>query len=406
MTTLTPPTTNAERLVVGNVRAVLPGGILDDATVVCEGGRIIEVRSRARRLDQAVDGQGCFLLPGLVDTHSDGLEKERAPRPTAVLDERFALRSFEGRLWSAGVTTAFHGLGFDENPGYGRTITIANQLWDVIQQRRTMASSPVDHRLLYRLEARSPVGLDALLTKLEEEGVLVDGSPAVPPLVSFEDHTPGQGQFRDVDRFVAQLRPDRIPEGTTAEEHALELRDRAERTAGLARRNRDRVAELARGGVARVLAHDLEDEEHVRQAAAWGAAIVEFPLTVGAARTARELGLPVVAGAPNAVRGVSHSGNVSARELVAAGVCTVLASDYLPSTLLAAVFLLAEGGACDLPTAVALVTDGPAQATGLVDRGRLEAGLRADLVLVQDDAGWPQVRAVARGGRFQGRFAP
>jgi alpha-D-ribose 1-methylphosphonate 5-triphosphate diphosphatase len=390
------------RLVVAQVRAVLADRVLEGATVVCEGGRIVEVAPRSRTLSGAVDGGGCYLLPGLVDTHSDGLEKERAPRSSSTLDEEFALRSFEGRLWAAGITTVFHGLAFEENPAYGRTIALANRLWEVIQHRRVMPATPVDHRLLYRLEARSAVGLSALVSKVEEEGVLVDGSPQVPPLVSLEDHTPGQGQYRDIERFVEQLRPERVPGGLSPKEYTEQLVEGARRADQVAARNRERLAELARAGVIRLLAHDVADRDGVVEATGWGAAVAEFPLTLEAARTARDHGLGVVAGAPNVLRGASHSGNVSARELVAAGACTALASDYLPSSLLAAAFLLARTGACDLPAAVGLVTAGPAEVTGLVDRGRLAPGLRADLVLVEQDGGWPRVRAVTRAGRFLG----
>jgi alpha-D-ribose 1-methylphosphonate 5-triphosphate diphosphatase len=404
MSLLTPHAETTHRLIVGNVRAVLPDRVLDDATVVCEGGRIVEIAPRARSLDEAIDGRGFFLFPGLLDTHSDGLERERMPRSTSVLDTGFALRSFESRLWSAGITTVFHGVGFEENAGYGRSIAIANDLWEVIQHRRVMPSAAVDHRILYRVEARSTVGLNALLSKVEDEGVVVDGSPPVPPLVSFEDHTPGQGQYRDLDRFVDAIRAERVPEGLTPRQYAEQLVSEARHTDELARRNRDRIAALAATGHARLLAHDVEDAPQMREAVEWGASIAEFPLTVEAARTARDHGLPVVAGAPNVVRGSSHSGNVSARELVGAGACTVLASDYLPSSLLASVFLLAHAGIVSLAVAAALVTAGPAEATGLVDRGRLEPGLRADLALVQDDGGWPHVRAVARGRRLQGVF--
>lgn len=129
----------------------------------------------------------------------------------------------------------------------------------------------------------------------------------------------------------------------------------------------------------------------------WGAAVAEFPLTVGAARTARELGMPVVMGAPNVLRGGSHSGNVDAEELIRLGLCTSLASDYLPSSLLAAVFLLVERGATTLSRAVGLVTSGPADVPGLDDRGRIEVGTRADLALVELDGRWPRAYRVMRG---------
>jgi alpha-D-ribose 1-methylphosphonate 5-triphosphate diphosphatase len=182
----------------------------------------------------------------------------------------------------------------------------------------------------------------------------------------------------DVDAYVAR----RIAEG----EALLPQRDQ----------NLARVSELALTGRARVLVHDCEEAPDMEVARQWGAAVAEFPLTAGAARTARDHGMPVVMGSPNVMRGGSHSGNVDAEELIRLDLCTSLASDYLPTTLLAAVFLLVERSVTTLSRAVALVTSGPAHVLGLNDRGRIEAGARADLVLVDLDGRWPRVHQVLR----------
>ncbi len=153
---------------------------------------------------------------------------------------------------------------------------------------------------------------------------------------------------------------------------------------------------LAQQGRVRLLAHDLENAEQVREAVGWGTAVAEFPLSRSAAAEARHCGLHVVMGAPNVVRGGSHSGNVAASDLVASDLCNALASDYQPSTMLAAAFGLATEGTCSLTRAVALVTSGPADAAGLVDRGRLLPGQRADLALVGLAGAWPRVRPTWR----------
>ncbi|MFD0472280.1 amidohydrolase family protein [Nonomuraea thailandensis] len=214
-----------------------------------------------------------------------------------------------------------------------------------------------------------------------------------PPLVSFKDHTPGQGQYRDSAVYRRWLEG---TEGISPEEAQRRVETLvAERDTRIGHREiaLGRLAELAAQGRARLLAHDPVTAAEIDVAVANGVAVAEFATTTGAARAARERGLRVVAGAPNVLRGGSHSGNVSAAELVAAGLVDGLSSDYLPSTPLAAALLLAARGIVPLPRAVALVTSGPAAVAGLADRGALVAGQRGDLAVV----------TVERGGR---RCAP
>ena len=244
-----------------------------------------------------------------------------------------------------------------------------------------------------RTEARSHTGVGPALEWLERfSEVTADG--AVPPLLSFEDHTPGQGQYRDVEQFRAAIDPDTLDPGETVDDAVARVIDEAEQSRHLRTVNRAALADLAQAGRILLLAHDCEDAPDVEEAHDAGASVAEFPLSVGAARRARERGMTVVMGAPNALRGGSHSGNVAAADLVRTGLCDALASDYLPSTMLAAAFHLARSGACTLHDAVSLVTSGPAAVTGLRDRGRVAPGARADLILVDDARSWPQVVAV------------
>lgn len=381
------PVAGSARLALRHVRAVLPDRIVEDATVVCEDGLVVAVEERGAAPAGAIDGRGLLCLPGLVDVHTDGLEKEIHPRPTVAFPLDFALRAFEGRLRHAGVTTAFHGVAFEDDQRYQRTLDQARDLHRALRERACSGGAPVDHRILHRLEARSPEGLDAMSPHLAE----LDG----PALLSFEDHTPGQGQYRDPRALVAALRPEQLPPGRSAEQHVADLMAQGEQRADVRDRNLERITALARSGRIRLVAHDCEDAADVHAAHERGAAVAEFPLTVDAARAARTLGMPTVMGAPNVLRGGSHSGNVAAGELVRAGLCSALASDYHPATLLGAVFALAHGGMA-LPAAVALVTEGPARVGALDDRGRLLPGLRADLALVDHDGRWPHVAATWR----------
>ncbi len=179
----------------------------------------------------------------------------------------------------------------------------------------------------------------------------------------------------------------------------------AERLVPLREEKLEVIGGLAASGRIRLLAHDCEDDADVDAAARWPASIAEFPLTVSAARAARDRGMAVVMGAPNVIRGGSHSGNVAAAELVSLGLCTALASDYQPATMLASAFKLAADRVCDLPTAVALVSSGPASMSGLHDRGVIEPGRRADLVLAAEHGRWPHVVASWRSEGPVGRPA-
>ncbi|RKT83158.1 alpha-D-ribose 1-methylphosphonate 5-triphosphate diphosphatase [Saccharopolyspora antimicrobica] len=373
--------------VLGHVRAVLPERVTDDSRIVVRGGRIEAVEDHPAGASCDVDGGGLLCIPGLIDVHSDALERERMPRPSAVLPWDFALLSLEGKLRAAAVTTVFHGAAFQHKTSRGteRTVGGAAELCETVRAR---GAGPVDHRVLYRLDVRSAEGAKALAAEL---AVADRGA-----LVSHEDHTPGIGQYvdrRQLERYLVGadgLTPDE------AEQHVTDMIAERGELLDVREDNLAWLGELARAGEIRLLGHDPESAEEIGALCTRGGAVAEFPTTTAAAVAAREHGLPVVAGAPNVLRGHSHAGNVSARELACRGLVTALASDYLPSGLLAAVFRLVDD--LGLPAALALVTAGPAEVAGLADRGRLEPGLRADLALVDPSGRWPQVRAVLPGG--------
>ncbi|MDA3040512.1 MAG: alpha-D-ribose 1-methylphosphonate 5-triphosphate diphosphatase, partial [Actinomycetota bacterium] len=344
--------------VLTDVRAAIGARIVDQLTIEVVNGTIISI-GEGRHPGGALDGSGLLLVPGLVDTHSDGLEKEANPRRTAHFPIDYAIQAFEGRLRSSGITTVFHGVGYQEKPRSGRSIERARALNQTINERRQDPTARVDHRVLFRLEARDDSALAPLLEDLEQ------GKLGSQPLVSFEDHTPGQGQYRDPARFAAALDPEDIPEGLTAQQHVDDIMAEAERHLVTRQEIIEKLGPLAANGTFRLLAHDMESAADVAAAAAFSAAIAEFPLTVESARAAKEAGMTVVMGAPNALRGSSHSGNASARELIAAGLCDVLASDYLPPAMLSAAFVMAAEGTCSLPRALHLITAGPADLAGL-----------------------------------------
>lgn len=373
---------------ITNVRAVLPDRVLDNASVVVEDGIIAEVVESGTRPRGAIDGANLLLLPGLVDTHSDGLEKEASPRRTAHFELDYAISAFEGRLRSSGVTTVFHGVGYQERST--RTVASARATHRALESRQATGRSLVDHHVLFRFEARDPHALEPMLEDLTR------GDLGRAPLISFEDHTPGQGQYRDLEQFAAAVDPASLPAGVSLEQYVLDIVAEAETKLELRDRSIARLAPFARSGEITMLAHDTEHASDIEQASAAGATVAEFPITVEAARAARAHDMRVVMGAPNALRGSSHSGNVSARELVESGLCDALASDYLPPAMLASAFVLADQGHCSISQAIGLITSGPADLCGFADRGRLAVGQRADLVLVDDRDTWPAIVGVRR----------
>ena len=379
-----------KRFVITNVTAVLHDKVIEDARVVIEDGIIAELCENSGSLAGTFDGRGAFCIPGIIDSHSDGLEMEPRPRPGAKLPLDFSLRSFEAKVRAAGITTLFHGIGF-ENDG-NRSVDLANDFVDLIHgyvDARTL----IDHRVLYRIDARDAAGFEAVAQRIDD-----DRKVDPMPLVSFEDHTPGQGQYRDreylerwimgtrnVDADSARAEVDAL----IAERDAL-LHHRAAAIPWLTRR--------AAAGEIQLMAHDPATIEDVEEALGWHASIAEFPTTVAAAKHAKLHGMRTVCGAPNVLRGGSHSGNVSAAELISLGLCDGLSSDYLPFAMVGAVGTLVRIGACSLPEAVRLITSGPAKTVGLADRGTLEVGARADITICHLMDSDPTVTGTFRAG--------
>lgn len=369
--------------VLGDVRVVLPHAVTDTASVVVEQGVIVDVVEGVYA-DADVFGGGMLLLPGLIDVHSDALEKERVPRPAAPLPLDFALRSLDARVAAAGITTMYHGAAFHRkvSDGVSRTPVTALGVCDAID---AFASDRVDHRVLHRFDVRGEEG--AALLRERIEGLDDDDDPL---LLSHEDHTPGQGQYADVEKFIDSL----VLGGSSLEEARAAVEAKmaaAAETQDVRVRNLEWAGAQARTGRVRLIGHDLDSPDAVDELVERGGTVAEFPTTLEAARRAREHGLAIVAGAPNILRGGSHSGNVSAVELVREGLVDALASDYLPSSLLASTVLLDRSGVLPLPEAVGLVSSGAAVACGLSDRGRVIPGARADFALVDDSTEWPTV---------------
>ncbi|MFI7000294.1 alpha-D-ribose 1-methylphosphonate 5-triphosphate diphosphatase [Nocardia sp. NPDC050175] len=384
--------------VLGHVRAVLADRVLDDARIVVRDGRIVEVGPVRRGSMVDVDGGGLICTPGLVDVHSDGLERERMPRPGAELPWPFSMMSFEGKLRAAGVTTVFHGASFSdqESAKDRRSVDAALQMCAAIADWSENGSRLVDHRVLYRLDVRSAAGLAALQAHFEQQVAAGRIGRDVQAIISHEDHTPGIGQYADrtfYEKYMVGMRGMTADQARAAVDELI--RDRQGNIA-VREESMNWLAGQSATGRVRIFGHDPESAVEIADLARRGGNVAEFPTTEEAAREARARGMSVVMGGPNILRGGSHSGNVSAASLAGLGLVTALASDYLPSSLLGAAFTLADTATMPLPDAVALITSGPAAAVGLSDRGELAEGQRADLVLISLEHRCPVVRSVLR----------
>jgi alpha-D-ribose 1-methylphosphonate 5-triphosphate diphosphatase len=357
--------------------------------VVAEGGRIIEI-GEGRGPRGGLDCGGDYLLPGLVELHTDHLEAHYMPRPRVVWHAGSAVMAYDAQIAAAGITTVFDSFRvgmdeYEERGGVGEQVVI---LADTIEQARAADLLRADHQTHLRCEIPSPNVVEFL-----EEFLSVH--PA--RLISLMDHTPGQRQFRDLDKYfiyyLGKTGKTEAELGDVVRERQLLGRERAEA-------NRPRIVAIARARGLILASHDDTTLEDVALARREGVSIAEFPTTREAAAASRTAGMATVMGAPNVVRGGSHSGNASARDFAEAGLLDILSSDYVPAALLMGAFRLADapnvGG---LPGAIRLVTKNPAEAAGLSDRGEIAIGRRADFVRVSAHAGEPVVRAVWRTGR-------
>ncbi len=356
--------------------AVLPG------TLVIRDGHIAEIAPGPSAAAGALALDGDFLLPGIVDLHTDNLERQVQPRTNARWPSRSAMVAHDAQCATAGITTVFDALclgdlGFDKD----RVRTFHEGVAD-LDALTAAGLLRAEHFLHLRCEVPAPDML-GLFDPVAEHPLV--------RMVSLMDHTPGVGQYADLDRY-RKLRRDGGLEAGEIERRMFELQAQRGRLRGP---NRHALLARLAGRDIAVASHDDRTEVEVAENAAAGITVSEFPVTLAAARAAHAHGMRVIAGAPNLVRGGSHSGNVGVADLLEARAVDALASDYVPTSLIEAAFHRAAGA---LPDAVALVTDRPARLAGLSDRGRLEPGLRADLVHVHVHEGLPIVRAVWRAG--------
>ena len=377
----------SEPLTLANARLVLPDTVLRGRITLVDG-RIAAIEDGDGVPPGAVDCGGDYVMPGLVELHTDNLERHIEPRPEVGWPHLPALLAHDAELASTGITTVFDALRVGSihtgKAGYG---AYARNLANELLEARAAGHLKISHFLHLRAEICSETLLEEMAAFGPEDRV---------GIVSLMDHTPGQRQFRDLTALKAYVAKKRGMNDIEFAEHVANLKQLHARYGAV--HEKGAVAEARRYGAV-LASHDDTTADQVEVSARNGVCFAEFPTTREAASACRAHGIAVMMGAPNLIRGGSHSGNVAARELAEAQLMQIVSSDYVPAALLLSAFQLADIWE-NLPMAVACVTRNPARAAGLEDRGSLETGLRGDLIRVRPAGKTPLLRGVwSRGER-------
>ena len=375
-----------DEIVIRNATLVLEGELVRGSLRVVDG-RIADIASGPG--DVGEDADGDTVIPGLVELHTDHLENHFLPRPGVRWDPHGAVLAHDAQIACSGITTVLDALRVGSDGDAKRIGRDMRLLADAIEAVDREGATRAEHLLHLRCE------LSAADVVEEAEPFLTDLDRL--RLVSLMDHTPGQRQYADVSKYRLYYKGKLGMTDAEIDEH---MDRRLAAHAAHAGDNRRRLVALCKARGLAVASHDDATEAHVAEAIEDGACVAEFPTTLEAADASHANGLAILMGAPNLLRGGSHSGNVSAVDLARRDRLDILSSDYVPISLLHAVFRLHEGEAgWALPRAVRVGTCNPARAVGLTDRGVLAPGLRGDLVRVRRTSIGPQVVSVWREGR-------
>jgi len=370
-----------------NARIVGRDEIVEAGTLLVRNGLIASVDSGAAAPGDAVDFAGDFLLPGFVELHTDNLEKHFSPRPGVRWPAKSAVMAHDAQICAAGITTVLDAIAVGDMRDGATRLEILHDMIGSIDAAQTEGLLRVDHLLHLRCE----VSFGSLMQLVEP---LADLHWL--KLVSIMDHTPGQRQFVNPDKY-REYYQGKFGLSDAQMDAFIASQIAAADAYGAA--NRRAVVALSRARGLPLASHDDATHAHVAEAVEDGMVVAEFPTTIEAAQASHRNGMKVMMGGPNVVRGGSHSGNISARALAEAGLLDIVSSDYVPFSLLQSAFMLAApDGPLSLPEAIASVSATPAEAIGLTDRGAIEPGRRADLLRVAMVDDVPVLRAVWRAG--------
>lgn len=359
-------------MIINNVNLVLAEETIKGSLEV-KDGIIASFTDNPSQLPQALDAEGGWLMPGFIELHTDNLDKFFTPRPKVDWPAHSAMSSHDALMVASGITTVLDAVAVGDVRDGGHRLENLQKMIDAVINSQQAGLNRAEHRLHLRCELPHESTLPLFEQLMHKPGL---------SLVSLMDHSPGQRQFATPQKYREYYQG---KYQMNDQEMELFQASQIANSRRWAQPNRQAIAAHCRELGIALASHDDATADHVSESKALGSVIAEFPTTEDAARASHAHGLQVLMGAPNIVRGGSHSGNVAAKHLASLGLLDILSSDYYPASLMDSVFRIAvdDNNTFSLSQAVALVTRNPASALGLSDRGMIAEGKRADLVLAR-----------------------
>ena len=376
---------------IKNGRIVTPTEVIEGKSLYIDEDRIADIGEAGRQVEKSIDAHGRYVLPGFIDIHSDKIEKIINPRPTSVFDFELGLKECEKELLQLGITTVFHSFSLNKDDIFGKSILrqkgnvikLANLISDIHNRNHL-----IHHRCHLRLEIDNLEAYDIAKDMMEKNLVHE---------ISFMDHTPGQGQYKDIAVYEKSIE---IGEGKTFEE----ILDSHKNKETLSFDQLKDLADIAHSKNITVASHDDDSEEKLMLNQKLGVDISEFPITLEVAKKAKEMGYYTVIGSPNILLGGSHSGNMSAAEAIINDCGDILCADYYPQAILHSIFIMYNKYGVPLPEMVKKASLNPARATRIdKEYGSIELGKKADIIIVDELDGYPIITHVLVDGRTTSR---
>lgn len=358
---------------------ILIDGKFIAADIAIKSGKIVKIHEY-KEYDVAVDFGELRIIPGIIDLHSDAIEKEIEPRHGATFPIELCISELDKKLAMAGITTMFHAVGFEDNPKKNRSIQKArDQIEEIYNANKHFLS--IDNLIHVRFEIGDWESADVIMELMDKNMV---------NLFSIMDHSPGQGQFKTVELFKSYYENNH---GLSKDEVAKMIQKRENKNQNAI----EKVLECAKKHNLTILSHDDDSIQKLDKLLEMGIRVSEFPLSLEVAKYAKQKGIQTGMGAPNIVRGGSQSGNISAISLVKEGVCGYLCSDYHPASMLQSVYKMNKDINYPLEKGFEMITSVPASCANLNDRGEIKEGKNADLVVI-DESKIPKVVLTIKDG--------
>lgn len=384
-------------IAIKNGRIVTPEAVVENKILLVNEDRIFGFADSSLGAEKVIDAHGRYVIPGIIDVHSDKIEQYIAPRPTSQMDFEFALKVCERDLLGAGITTMYHSLSLFQDEIFGktplRTKENVQQIADLISGIH-MRNHLIHHRFHLRIEIDNLEAFDIVRDMISQGKV---------HLISFMDHSPGQGQYSSLEVYSDTISK---YNGKEIDSMGLEgVMEYHKTKPMLTFEQLKELTELAHAKGIAVASHDDDTDEKLAINKKIGVDISEFPITLEAAKSAKAMGFYTIVGSPNILRGGSHSGNMSAADGILQDSADLLCSDYYPAAILSSIFYMHQKHGIPLPEMVNKATLNPARATKThQDYGSIEVGKKADLLIVDELDGYPVITHVIVDGKTTSRI--